>query len=282
MQPMIGLVVRRAREERLPQVAGSLTFTTVLSVVPMLAVSFALFMRIPAFRKAGKTLQEQLLQGLLPETIARTVLRYLSQFTANTGGLTLVGFFFVAVSALALLLTVENVLNRIWQVKQARPLHLRVSMFLLILLAGPPALGASLWASSYAFGASAGLVRHLPAWRHWLLELGPAILGMVGLACLFYFVPNTQVRRRDAIIGGLLASVGLELGKRGIAWYLLKVPTYKTVYGAFAVVPVFLLWVYLSWLITLAAALVAASLARGAQRAKSGYAANKRLARQSR
>jgi membrane protein len=280
MAAMIGLVVRRAREERLPQVAGSLTFTTVLSVVPLLAVSFALFMRVPAFRKAGKMLQAQLLQGVLPESIARTVLRYLQQFAANTGGLTLVGFFFVAVSALALLLTVENVLNRIWQVKKDRPLHRRVGLFLLILVAGPPVVGASLWATSWALAASAGLLHRLPTWGHYVLELGPVLLGMAGLACIYYFVPNTQVRRRDALVGGLLASIGFELGKRGFAAWLLKVPTYKTVYGAFATVPVFLLWVYVSWLITLGAALVAASLSPGAQRARPAVAVARRPARQ--
>ena len=86
----------------------------------------------------------------------------------------------------------------------------------------------------------------------------------MGLACLFYYVPNTRVRRRDAIAGGLIASIALELGKRGFTTYLLKIPTYKAVYGTFAVFPVFLLWVYFSWLVTLAAALIAANLARPA------------------
>ena len=97
-----------------------------------------------------------------------------------------------------------------------------------------------------------------------MLNLGPMVLSWTGLACLFYLVPNTRVRRRDAIAGGLIASIALELGKRGFAAYLLKIPTYKAMYGAFAVFPVFLLWVYFSWLVTLAAALVAANLARAA------------------
>ena len=88
-------------------------------------------------------------------------------------------------------------------------------------------------------------------------------LGTIGLASLFYFVPNTNVRRRDAIVGALLGSVAFELGKRGFALYLLKIPTYKTVYGAFAPGLLFLVWVYFSWLVTLAAALVAANLPGG-------------------
>ena len=256
------LTIRRAREERLAQVAGSLTFTTVLSIVPFLAVSFALFTRFPVFSRLEKVIEEYLLQSLLPADISRTVLKYLSQFAANANGLTLAGSLFVLLTAIAMLLTVENALNQIWKVKKNRPFLKRVGMYLLMLAVGPPALGASLWATSYVLGASIGLIGTLPPSVKFVLTLGPAVLGMVGLTSMFYFVPNTKVPRRDAIVGGLIASIALELGKRGFAAYLLKVPTYKAVYGAFAAFPVFLLWVYLSWLVTLTAALITANLAR--------------------
>jgi membrane protein len=258
------LTIRRARQERLPQVAGSLTFTTLLSVVPFLAVSFALFTRFPMFSRFEAALEEHLLKSLLPEGIARTVLKYLHQFAANASGLTLVGSLFLLVTAMALLLTVENALNQIWNVKRNRPFLRRVGLYLLMLAVGPPTLGVSLWATSYVLGASMGWSGALPPSARFVLNLGPVALGWAGLTCLFYFVPNTRVRRRDALAGGLIASVALELGKRGFAAYLLKIPTYKAVYGAFAVFPVFLLWVYFSWLVTLAAALIAANLARTA------------------
>lgn len=256
------LVVRRARQERLPQAAGSLTFTTLLSVVPLLAVSFALFTRFPIFSRFEAALEEHLLQSLLPAEIARTVLRFLQQFAANAGGLTWAGSLFLLAAAMALLLTVENTLNQIWNVRSSRPILKRVGMYLLMLAMGPPALGVSLWAMSYVLGVSMGWIGPLPPSARFVLNLGPVLLAWAGLACLFYFVPNAKVRRRDAIAGGLIASVALELGKRGVAAYLLKIPTYKAVYGAFAVFPVFLLWVYFSWLVTLAAALIAANLAR--------------------
>ena len=112
-------------------------------------------------------------------------------------------------------------------------------------------------------GTTVGLVPTMGAFHEGHVSLFRAARLDSGLvvASLFYFVPNTKVRRRDAIAGGLIAGIALELGKRGFAAYLLKVPTYKAVYGAFAVVPVFLLWVYFSWLVTLTAALVAANLA---------------------
>jgi membrane protein len=260
------LTVQRAREERLPQVAGSLTFTTVLSVVPLLAVCFALFARFPVFRPVQDALNEHLIKVLLPADISRAVLRHLQHFAANAGGLTLVGFLFLLATAVLMLLTVENALTRIWQVKKDRPLFKRMGLYLLVLALGPLALGASLWATAEVLRASIGLVGSLSPQASFVLNLGPVLIGAVAMACLFYFVPNTQVRKRDAIVGGLLASIAFELGKRGFAAYLLHVPTYKAVYGAFALVPVFLLWVYLSWLLTLATALVTANLGRSAKR----------------
>jgi membrane protein len=256
------LTLRRARQERLPQVAGSLTFTTLLAIVPLLVVSFALFTRFPIFGRFEAALEELLFKSLLPAEIARTVLKTLHQFAANAGGLTWAGSLFLLVTALAMLLTVENAFNQIWNVKRSRPIWKRVGLYLLLLAVAPPALGVSLWATSYVLGISMGWIGPLPPSAAFVLHLGPVALGWAGLACLFYFVPNTKVRRRDAILGGLIASVALELGKRGFATYLLKIPTYKAVYGAFAVFPVFLLWVYFSWLVTLAAALLAANLRR--------------------
>jgi membrane protein len=257
------VLLRRARQERLPQVAGSLTFTTLLSIVPLLAVSFALFTRFPVvFSRFEAALEEHLLKGLLPAEIARTIFMHLHQFTGNASGLTWVGTLFLLATALAMLLTVENAFNQIWNVKKSRPFGQRMGLYLLLLFAAPPLLGVSLWATSTVLGASMGWIGPLPPSARFVLNGGPVLLAWVGLACLYHFVPNTRVRRRDALIGGLVASVALELGKRGFAAYLLKVPTYKAVYGAFAVFPVFLLWVYFSWLVTLAAALVAANLKR--------------------
>ena len=259
---LIRLTVQRARQERLPQVAGSLTFTTLLSIVPLLAVSFALFTRFPMFSRFEAALEEHLLKSLLPAEIARTVLGYLHQFAANASDLTLVGSLFLLVTAVTMLVTMENAFNQIWNVKRARPFLKRAGLYALMLAVAPPVLGVSLWAASYVLGVSMGLIGPLPPAAKFVLNLGPLALSWVGLAFLFHFIPNTKVRRRDALAGALIASVALELGKRGFATYLLKIPTYKAVYGAFAVFPVFLLWVYFSWLVTLAAALIAANLAR--------------------
>jgi membrane protein len=257
------LTIQRARKERLPQVAGSLAFTTVLAVVPLTAVCFALFMHFPMFYRLEEAIEDKLLSGLLPAGISRTVVNYLGDFAANANGrLTWVGLLFLLGTAVALLMTIENALNQIWEVRRPRPILKRVGLYLLMLSFGPPILGASLWATSWVLGESMGLFVTLPPELTFVLTLGPALMGCAAMTALFYYVPNTPVLRRDAIFGGLLAGIAFELGKRGFAAWLVKVPTYKTVYGAFAAVPAFLLWTYFSWLVTLSAALVAANLGK--------------------
>jgi len=256
-------ILRRGREERLTQAAGGLTFAVMVSLVPLLAVSFALFARVPALRATGETIREHLLRGLLPADIARTVLKHLAQFTGNAGGLTQLGFALLLVSAFMLLLSVENTLNRIWQVKKPRTLLRRLALCAVLLLAGPVVLGASLWAASYLLAMSSGMLGTRPAWLPHALNIGPLLLSIAGFSGLFRFVPHTVVRWRDAIAGGLLAGAAFELGKHGFAIYLANVPTYRTIYGAFAPLLAFLVWVYYSWLVTLVAALVSASLQRG-------------------
>ena len=266
MFSLIRSTFERARKERLAQVAGSLTFTTLLSLVPLLAVSFALFTRWPVFGRLQNAIEEYVLKGLLPEDISRTVLKHLNAFATNASGLTWVGSLFLLATALALLLTVENALNQMWQVRKNRPFLKRVGLYALMLAIGPPVLGLSLWASSLVLGTSMGLAGTLPPSFSFVLNLGPLMLGMAALTGLFYFVPNAKVRLVDAIVGGLISSVAFELGKRGFTTYLVKLPTYKTVYGAFAVLPLFLLWIYFSWLVTLVAAMTAANLGRTRRR----------------
>ena len=272
--------IRRAGQVRLPQAAASLTLTTALSIVPLLAVAFAVFRHFPAFRPLEVALEQHLLKSLLPADISGAVLKYLHQFATNANGLTLVGSLFVLAAAVMLLFTVEGTLNQMWNIKKARPLPRRLGLYLLILVVGPALIGASLWAIAALLDASMGRVRSVPQPLAFVLDLAPMALCSVSLASLFHWLPNAQVRWRDAIVGGMLGGIALELGKRGFAAYLTQGSTYRSLYGAFATLPVFLLWLYFSWLVTLSAALVTALLGRAPGRghlARSG--AKTRLAR---
>jgi membrane protein len=161
-----------------------------------------------------------------------------------------------------MLVTLEGALNQMWDVKKARPLPRRLGLYLLMLAVGPVLVGASLWTTASLLGASTGLMHSVPPPFAFALDLGPAALCSVGLAILFRLLPNAQVRWRHAIVGGVLGSIALELGKRGFATYLIQGPTYRSLYGAFATLPVFMLWLYFSSLVTLSAALFTAHLGR--------------------
>ena len=252
--------IRRARQLRLPQAAASLTLTTALSIVPLLAVGFALFRRFPVFRPLEVAVEQHLLKSLLPADISGAVLKYLHRFATNASGLTLAGSSLVLAAAVMMLLTVEGALNQMWDTKKARPLPRRLGLCLLMLTVGPGLVGAVLWVTTTLFGASMGLVRNVPLPLALVLDLAPIALSGASLACIFHWLPNAQVRWRDAIVGGLLGGIALELGKRGFAECLIHGPTYRSLYGAFATLPVFLLWLYFSWLVTLSAALVTARL----------------------
>ena len=249
---------QRFREDRLGLTAGSLTFTTMIALVPLATVMLAVFSAFPIFGQFQGALEKYLIQSLVPEGIARPVLGALTQFSAKAHRLGAVGLAALGLTALALMLTIDRTLNAIWRVRQPRPLGQRVLVYWAVATLGPLLLGASLTLTSYAVSTSRGWVGALPGGVSLLLEVLEFLLLAGAMAALFHHVPNTSVRWRHALSGGLFVAVGVEVAKKGLAWYLLKVPTYSTIYGAFATVPIFLVWLYLGWLVVLFGAVIAA------------------------
>ncbi len=248
----------RFREDRLGLTAGSLTFTTLIALVPLVTVMLAVFTAFPIFAGFENSLDRFFLQNLVPDTIARPVLRSLTQFASKARGMGTVGLLLLAVTALALVLTIDRTLNGIWRVRTPRPLARRILVYWTGLTLGPLALGVSLSLTSYALSASRGLVAALPGGVNVLLEVFQFVLLALATSGLFHYVPNTAVRWRHAGAGGLFVAVAFEGAKKGLAWYVDTVPTYSAVYGAFATVPILLLWIYLGWVIMLLGAVIAA------------------------
>jgi membrane protein len=251
---------QRLREDRLGLTASSLTFTTTIALVPLVTVTLAVFTAFPMFSKLQGALQSWLVQSLMPDAIARQVLGYLTQFSGKAsrlGAFGLGAFFF---SALALVLTIDRALNAIWRVRRPRPLAQRVLIYWAVMTLGPLLLGASLSVTSYAVYASRFLVGGIPGGVQFVLEVFEFVVLAAGLAALYRYVPNTEVRLPHAMAGGVFATLGIELAKRLLAWYLGLVPTYSAVYGAFATVPILLVWIYLAWVVVLLGAVLAAYL----------------------
>jgi len=249
---------QRFREDHLGLTASSLTFTTTVGLVPLMTVMLALFTAFPIFSRFQAALEKYLLQSLVPETIARPVLAALTQFAAKASEVGAVGLVVLLVAALALVFTIDRTLNAIWRVRKRRPLAQRVLVYWAALTLGPLLLGISLSLTSYAISASRGLVNALPGGLGMLLLAIEFGLLAAGFAALYRFVPNTHVSWSHAWAGALFAALGFEGAKRALAWYVGLVPTYSVIYGAFATLPILLLWIYLSWLIVLLGAVIAA------------------------
>ncbi len=249
---------QRFREDHLGLTAGSLTFTTLISLVPLVTVMLAVFSAFPMFATFQGELEKYLMQALVPPNIAKPVLASLTQFAAKAQQLGAAGLAILVITALTLMLTIDRTLNEIWRVRTARPIAQRVLVYWAAATLGPLLLGLSLSVSSYLISASRGFVGALPGGVGLMLLLFELVLQWVGAAALFRYVPNTHVRWAHAWAGGVFVAIGFELAKRALGWYVKSVPTISVVYGAFATVPIFLLWIYVSWLIVLLGAVVAA------------------------
>jgi membrane protein len=264
----------RFREDQLSLTASSLTFTTSLALVPFFTVALAVFTIFPMFGKMQDVLQRWLVQSLIPDTIARQVLGYLTQFASQASKLGSVGLAIVLVTALALILTIDRTLNRIWRVRRPRPLGQRVLIYWAAITLGPLILGASLVLTSYAISSSQGVVDSLPGGVRVLLDVIEFALLSGGMAALYHYVPNTRVRWAHAWAGGAFVAAGIELSKRLLSLYMASVPTYSMVYGAFATLPILLVWIYVAWVIVLLGAVIAAylpSLLTGVARRAGGH-----------
>lgn len=250
----------RFYEERALQTAGSLTYTTLLSLVPLLTVALAVSTAFPVFDQTTGALQLFLLENFLPDATGIEVIAdQVSAFTRNAGRLTAIGLGVFAVTAVMLMMTIDVSLNRLFRVQRRRPMLQQVLIYWAVLTLGPVLIGGSLSMTSFAVGASFGWMQ-LGDVADAVLRVLPFVFTCAALTLLYAVVPYRHVPLRDALLGGVLAGIAFELAKRGFAVYLARFPTYTLIYGAFATIPIFLVWLYMSWVVVLAGATLTAML----------------------
>ena len=248
----------RFRDDRLGLTASSLTFTTLISLVPLLTVMLAVFTAFPMFSAFQGGLEKYFLQTLVPPNIAKPVLGALTMFATKASRLGAFGLIALGFTAMALILTIDRTLNAIWRVRKPRPIAQRVLIYWAAMTLGPLILGASLTLTSYAISASSGMVAQMTGGMSFSLAVAEFAALAVAMSALYFYVPNAPVQWKHAVAGGVFVSAGFEVAKRALGWYLAQVPTYSNIYGAFATVPIFLLWIYLGWVIVLFGAVIAA------------------------
>ncbi len=253
-------VVVRLRQDRCAEMAASLTFTTLLSLVPLLTIMLTVFAAFPVFADLAASFKSFLLLNLVPETGGKMISRYMEQFAESASRLTAVGIVFLGVTAMWMMLTIDNAFHRIFRASRQRKILQRVLVYWAVITLAPLLIGASLSLTSWLTGISLSQDSQLSAFNAGVLKLFSVLLTSAAFTLLFRVVPNRYVPIIHAMIGGVIAAIAFEAMNRGFAYYITQFPTYKLVYGAFASIPIFLLWIYLSWLMLLFGAIIAAAI----------------------
>lgn len=243
--------------------ASALTFTSLLALVPLMVVVYSALSMFPFFDQAASQIRSFIFSNFVPHT-GQVVEQYLLTFQQQASHLPLLGFVFLFVTAIMMMLTLERTLNAIWKVRKPRQLKGSLLLYWAVLTIGPLLLGASLIVSSYFISlhwlADSQVGR---TYSHHLLRMLPFICTVLAFWFLYLVVPHCKVRVKDAFFGALVAAVLFEVGKRLFTWYVVSFPTYTLIYGALASVPLFLLWLYVSWIVFLFGAEVVNGLRLG-------------------
>ncbi|MBB6253966.1 YihY family inner membrane protein [Nitrospirillum iridis] len=248
--------VRRFYRDNCLQAVGSLTYTSLLAVVPLLTVGFAIFQAFPAFQTLRAEAEMLLLENLVPQ-VGENLNDRLREFISNAGTMTGVGVLGLAVTSILLFFSIEGAYNAIWRSRERHSVLVRLLSFWAVLTMAPLLLGVSLSLSSVAvsyLGAEGSVVVEL------VRRVLPGILETLFFGLTYLAIPTRPVRWQDAMIGGLVAGSAMEISKVGFALYISQVHTYTTIYGALSVLPTVLLWLYLVWCLILFGAEVTAAL----------------------
>ena len=252
-------LLQRFAQDRLGQTAGALTFTTLIALVPLVTVALAVVTAFPIFDQFQTVLQRWLVESLIPESIARQVLGYLTQFTNKASRLGSLGFAALMASAVALVLTIDRSLNTIWRVRRQRAWSQRLLLYWATLTLGPLLVAAGLVTMASVISWSGGSLRYQGPGVKLLLDVLEFALLWGGIAALYRFVPNTHVDWRPLWVGSFFTALVLEMARGVLTWYLSSMPTFSLVYGAFATVPILLVWIYTTWVVVLLGAVLVAS-----------------------
>lgn len=250
----------RNQHLKLNQVSASLAFTTILSLVPVLTVGSYLVSTLPGVMALRATFQTWLLKNYFPGGISQQISNYLAQFSTKAKELTLVGSIGLLITTILTMIVIERAFNEIWQVKQRRPFLKRMLVYLAATIIGPLLLGLGIYLSGVLLGSASGWFPALSSGFKFMSTIVPSLLAFLVFALAYRILPYAKVKWRDALIGALFAGAVYELTKFGFTFFITQAAFYKTVYGTFAIVPLMLIWIYITWWVTLAGAVIVANM----------------------
>ena len=236
-------------EDHCMRSASALAYSTLLSSVPLMAIIFNTLSAFPAFQELNQEMQNFVFRNFVPAA-GEVVQEYLLTFTQKTSQLTIIGIVFLIFTALMMLRTIDQSLNTIWHNQRPRSVIHSLLVYWAILSIGPLLVGASIFLTSYFFSMPVFEQLEPGLWQYTLRWL-PFISTTAAFTLIYVMIPNQRVPWRPAFIGGILAASLFEIAKRGFALYVTHSDAYTTIYGALATIPLFLVWIYVSWLVIL-------------------------------
>jgi len=257
----VRFTLRRFLDEHCLQTAGALSLTSLFALVPLITVVLGILAAFPVFSKWSEKITAFIFANFVPAA-GDVVQTYFTQFAENANKATAVGILVLVFSAVSLMLSIEDAFNRIWRVTVQRKVAARFAMYWTTLTLGPLLLVAALAISSWIFASP--IVEqadsHFPL-KSYLLGWAPFIMQWFALTIAYVLIPNCRVQWRYGVLGALLIAIAFEIAKRAFATYITSGASYEQIYGALAVVPIFIFWMYLSWILVLLGASLTASIA---------------------
>ena len=252
-------LAKRAKNDTIFRVAASLSYTSLIAIVPLLAIGLAIFSAFPVFSSARVQIEEFLMQNFIP-SIEQEISQYLTEFVNAAAQLTTIGVVGLAITAILLLSTIENSLNFIFKVNRPRRFTTKITLYWTVITLGPLLLGATFSLRGYLFTLQKFMPHEMETGNIILSNLLPTFINMVLLMLVYVLVPNKKVRIKNAFIGSLIAVILFWVLRKGFSVFFSMTVTYKILYGALATIPVFLIWMYLVWAVVIFGAVVTAAL----------------------
>ena len=252
-------LAQRAKADTILRVASSLSYTSLIALVPLIAIGLAIFSAFPVFSEVREQLQSLLLQNVVPD-LEEEVSQYFSDFVSATAKLTTVGVVGIAVTAILLLSTIENSLNFIFKVYKARSIKTKITLYWTVITLGPLLLGTGFSMRGYVYALQKFMPETLVNTEVFFSAVLPSLFTTLALMLLYVLVPNKKVGIIHAFFGAFTAMVLFYILRKSFGLFLASTNTYNVLYGALAIIPIMLVWLYLIWAVVIFGAVITAAL----------------------
>lgn len=242
--------IKHCRDDQITVVAGYLAFVSLLSLVPLVSVTFSILKAFPVFESFKLSIETFVFNNFVP-TSGDQIQQYINGFVDNASKMTAIGIVVLVLVALQLISSIDKTLNKIWNTRRTRPKVFSLAIYWMVLSLGPIFIGASLGLTSYIVTLATMVDSYTLGVSVFFIKLLPFVISSAAFVLLFMSVPNTDVKFKAALSGAIVAAVLFEISKRVFALYITSFPTYQVIYGALASIPILFLWVYVSWVVVL-------------------------------